>query len=140
MHPITIKGVEKLAFKLAQEHLEFDQPIPDYVTREPGILESCLAAPFQTFAKRDLYPTLLDKAAILFYLMVKDHPFQNGNKRIALTTVLVFLYYNDKWLGTANEDIYRFAVWVAESDRGVKKSVVSAIKEFLQKNLVSLKT
>jgi death-on-curing protein len=45
-----------------------------------------------------LYPTLVATAAILFYLMIKNHPFQNGNKRIAITTLLTFLYNNNKWL------------------------------------------
>jgi len=37
-----------------------------------------------------LYPTLVSKASFLFYLMIKNHPFQNGNKRIAITTLFTF--------------------------------------------------
>ena len=82
---ITIAEVEYLAFQLAKEHLAFDEPIPDFTTRFPNRLESCVLTPFQTFSGKALYPTLVAKAGILFYLMIKNHPFQNGNKRIAIT-------------------------------------------------------
>ncbi|MCX6785530.1 MAG: Fic family protein [Candidatus Komeilibacteria bacterium] len=50
--------------------------------------------PYQTFGGKQLYPGLIKKSAILFYLMIKNHPFQNGNKRIAMTTLFYFLYKN----------------------------------------------
>ena len=90
--------VEFVAFTLARETLSFNEPIPDFSTRYPNILESCLAAPFQSFSRKSLYSTLYLKAAVLFYLMIKNHPFQNGNKRIAMTTLFVFLHMNKKWL------------------------------------------
>jgi len=69
---ITIEEVEYTAFRLAQEHLSFDEPIPDFTTRYPNILESCLAIPFQRFSKKALYPTMASKASILLYLMIKS--------------------------------------------------------------------
>lgn len=74
---LTVAEVEYLAHKLAQEHLTFNEPIPDFSTRFPGKLESCLAMPFQKFSRKSLYQGLLGKAAMMFYLMVKNHPFQN---------------------------------------------------------------
>jgi len=53
---------------------------------------------FSKIDKKLLYHGLIGKAAILFYLLIKNHPFKNGNKRIAITTVLVFLSINKKWL------------------------------------------
>ncbi len=97
MQQITVKEVEYIAFSLAQEILSFNEPIPDFSTRFPNILESCLAVPFQRFTGKSLYPNLISKASILFYLLIKNHPFQNGNKRIAMTTLFYFLYKNKKW-------------------------------------------
>lgn len=77
MEALTVKEVEYIAFRLARARLLFDEPIPDFSTRFPGILESCLATPFQTFSGKSLYPTVIGKASILFYLMIKNHPFQN---------------------------------------------------------------
>ena len=93
MKRISIKEVEYLALQLARE-LPYDEPIPNFSTRFPNILESCLATPFQSFSRKSLYPGLIAKSSILFYLLVKNHPFQNGNKRIAMTTLLTFLYIN----------------------------------------------
>jgi len=88
MKIVTVKDVEYIAFKLAREMLSFDEPIPDFSTRFPNVLESCLAVPFQSFSGKSLYPTLISKAAMLFYLLIKNHPFQNGNKRIAIEKFL----------------------------------------------------
>jgi prophage maintenance system killer protein len=139
MKIITVKQVEFIAFRLAQEMLTFDEPIPDFSTRFPNILESCLATPFQGFGGKFLFPTLLAKAAILFYLMIKNHPFQNGNKRIAITILFVFLYENGKWIKADTQELYNFTVWVAQSPSSVKEQTVEAIKVFLKKHIVPLK-
>jgi len=138
MKSITVKEVEYIAFRLAREMLTFDEPIPDFSTRFPHALESCLAVPFQKFSGKSLYPALVSKAAILFYLLIKNHPFQNGNKRIAMTTLLVFLYRNRKWIEVDTQELYNFTVWVAQSPRTVKDETVSAIEKFLKTNLVKL--
>ena len=136
MRDLTVKDVEFVAFSLAQELLAFNEPIPDFSSRYPNRLESSLAAPFLSFGGKSLYPTLISKAAILFYLMIKNHPFQNGNKRIATTTLLVFLLRNNKWLEMDPENLYQFTVWIASSPPKEKDSVVKAVESFLQKYLV----
>ncbi len=138
METVTLKEVEYIAFRLAREQLSYDEPIPDFSTRFPHILESCLAVPFQSFAKKPLYRGLLSKAAILFYLMIKNHPFANGNKRVAVTTLLVFLHKNGKWIKTSAQELYNFTVWVAQSPATVKDETVKAIEKFLKKCLADL--
>ena len=135
MNIITIGDVEYLAFRLAKEHLSFNEPIPDFSTRFPNVLESCVLTPFQRFSGKALYRTLVAKASILFYLMVKNHPFQNGNKRIAITTLLTFLYGNGKWLKADTQELYNFTVWVAMSPSQVKEQVVAAIEKFIRDHL-----
>lgn len=138
MKIITVKDVEYIAFRLAQEMLTFNEPIPDFSTRYPNILESCIATPFQKFSKKDLYPGLLSKASTLFYLMIKNHPFQNGNKRIAMTTLFVFLYRNKKWIKVNTQELYNFTVWIAQSPPKVKEETVKAIEKFLKTYIVNL--
>lgn len=65
-----------------------------YGIRDIGLLESALSAPFQTFDKAELYPTLYEKAARLGYGLVENHAFLDGNKRIAAHTMLLFLTVN----------------------------------------------
>ncbi len=134
MKRITVKEVEYIAFRLAQEILSFHEPIPDFVTRFPNILESCLAVPFQTFSGKSVYTSFIDKAGILFYLMIKNRPFQNGNKRIAMTTLFVFLYKNKQWLKADTYELYNFTMWIAQSSPKYKDEVVTAIKKFLKAN------
>ena len=138
MKTITILEVEYTAFRLAKELLAYDETIPGFGTRFPNILESCLATPFQRFSNRSLYPGLIAKSSILFYLMLKNHPFQNGNKRIAMTTLLVFLYMNNKWIKADLQELYNFAVWVASSPPQFKEEVVKAIEKFLKSHIIKL--
>ncbi len=138
MRIITVKEVEYIAFRLAREHLSFDEPIPDFSTRFPNILESCLVTPFQKFSGKSLYPSLISKASMLLYLMIKNHPFQNGNKRIAITTLLVFLDNNNKWLKVDSQNFYNFTVWVAQSPAELKESVVMGIETFIKTYLVNV--
>lgn len=138
MQKISVKEVEYTAFRLAQELLSFNEPIPNFSTRFPNVLESCLAAPFQTFSRKSLYPNLIAKASVLFYLMIKNHPFQNGNKRIAMTTLFVFLHKNKKWLKVDTQELYNFTMWIAQSPPCFKQESLKAIEKFIKAHMVLL--
>src|SRR3989338_8962233 len=129
MRPKEIKlvDVEYIAFRLAKRFLEWNEPIPSFGSRYPDRLESCLATPFQKFGKKYLYKGLIKKGAVLFYLMNKNHPFQNGNKRIAMTTLLVFLSDNKKWIKADTQVLYNFAKWVAASPPDAKDEMLQYI-------------
>ena len=135
---ITVKEVEHITFKMAQELLTYDEPVPDFSSRPPNILESCLATPFQTFGGKFLYSKFLTRTSMLFYFMIKNHPFKNGNKRIAMTTLFTFLYANKKWLIIDTQELYNFTVWVAESPPQFKDEVVKAIEKFIKKYIKEL--
>ena len=132
MRTITVKEVEYIAFRLAKEIMSFNEPIPDFSTRFPNILESCVATPFQSFGGKSLYPDIISKASILFYLMIKNHPFQNGNKRIAMTTLFVFIHKNNKWIKVDAQELYNFTMWIAQSPSKFKAETVKAIEKFLK--------
>jgi death on curing protein len=132
MKELGVVEVEHIAFKLAKEIMSFNEPIPDFATRFPNVLESCVATPFQTFGKRLLIKGFVAKAAMLFYLMIKNHPFQNGNKRIAMTTLFVFLHKNGKWLKVDPVELYNFAMWVTTSPPKMKDETVKAIEKFIR--------
>ncbi|MFC1546439.1 type II toxin-antitoxin system death-on-curing family toxin [bacterium] len=138
LQSLSIEEVKYLAFHLANKHLSFSEPIPDFSTRFPNILESCLATPFQSFSKKSLYPNFISKTSILFYLMIKNHPFQNGNKRIAITTLFVFLYKNGKWLNVDTKTLYDFAIWVTTSQSRLKDPTCKAIEKFIKDYITEL--
>ena len=137
---ITVKEVEHITFSMTRELMSFDEPIPDFSTRPPYILESCLAAPFQTYAGKFLYPGFMTRASMMFYFMIKNHPFENGNKRVAMLTLCTFLFMNGKWIKVDIQDFYKFTIWVAESLPEFKDEVVKAIEKFLRKHIGSLKS
>lgn len=133
MKGISVQEIEELSFRLAKAKLEYGEPIPEFSTRYPNVLESCLLVPFQKFEETNLYSGLIEKASILFYLMIKNHLF--GDKRIAMTTLFLFLWKNNKWLRLDNQELYNFALWVAQSPSDLKEDTVSAINRFLSKYL-----
>ena len=72
---------------------------------------------------------------MLFYLMIKNHPFENGNKRIAVMTLIVFLAINDKWLTVGRDNLYKIAVYVAESKPNTKDVIVENLNKFLEEGI-----
>ena len=62
--------------------------------RDLGALESALAQPKATFAGRDLHRTLAEKAAALCFSLAQNHPFVDGNKRVAHAAMETFLVLN----------------------------------------------
>lgn len=134
---ITVAEVEFTAFALAKELMTWNEPIPDFGTRFPSVLESCLGMPFIKFYRKDMYRGLIGKSSILFYLMIKNHPFQNGNKRIAVMTLLVFLANNNKWLKMTQNDLYNFAVGIARSKPSSREKVMENIYTTIEKYLIN---
>ncbi|MEK7535879.1 MAG: type II toxin-antitoxin system death-on-curing family toxin [Patescibacteria group bacterium] len=134
---ITVSEVKYVAYEMARRFMERNEPIPDFGARFPNILESCLGQPFMAFGKKNLYVGLNGKAAIFFYLMIKNHPFKNGNKRIAITTLLYMLQKNGKWLRLSNDSLYSFALDIAKSDPKKKDEVIIQIARFIRAHLVS---
>jgi len=62
--------------------------------RDIGALESALAQPQMTFSQEELYPTLYEKAAALVHSLAMNHPFVDGNKRVAHAAMEIFLLLN----------------------------------------------
>ena len=92
---------------------------------------------YQTFENRELYPSLEEKAAHLLYFIIKDHPFVDGNKRIAS---FLFVYYLDKngYLYQANGEkkiddnsLTTLALLVATSNPREKDKLIKIITNLL---------
>ena len=128
---------EFLCFDLARKLMSFQEPIPDYSTRENNLLEASLGAPKQTFEGKFLYPTIEKQGSILFYSLIKNHPFRNGNKRIAVMALLAFLSLNGKWINVKPEDLYDFACTVSESKATEKDDALKIIEKTLTRNLIN---
>jgi death-on-curing protein len=82
--------------------------------REESLLESALEMPFQTFLGEELYPTMLEKAARLGYGLVANHPFIDGNKRIGVFSMLVFLDVNEINIEFTDEELVDLTLKLAD--------------------------
>ena len=86
--------------------------------RDRGALEAALARPFHGFGEQDAYPTPFEKAAALMHSLAKNHPFVDGNKRIALVLALYLLEELGYQLrpDVANDTRYAMVIAVASSE------------------------
>jgi len=90
---LNIQDIEEVCYEFAKRYLTFDEEIPEFQSRYEGKLETALRIPQKTIGGKLMYQTLHGQAAVLFYEMIKLHPFLNGNKRIALVSLNVFLSF-----------------------------------------------
>lgn len=100
--------------------------------------EGTLRAIYQSFDGQDVYGTVAEKAANLLYLVIKDHPFFDGNKRIAVFLFMVFLTMNEYSLTEKGEAkisdraLITIALMIAESEpreKGLMTAVVCKVLE-----------
>ena len=102
-----------------------------------GALEGILGSVYQTAFGQDVYPTVEEKAASLLYFLVKDHPFNDGCKRIGATLFLAFLQKN-RMLFTAtgkqvisNGALVAITLMIAESKPEEKDIMATLVMNFL---------
>ncbi len=84
--------------------------------RDLSLLLSAIETPFQTFAGAYLYPTIIEKASRLAYGIIKNHPFIDGNKRIGVLVMLVFLELNRVSLIYTEEELVVLGLSIASGD------------------------
>ena len=81
--------------------------------RDESMLESAINAPYQTFGGEELYKDTIEKAARLGYGLVANHPFIDGNKRIGIFIMLVFLEVNGIYFEFTDSEIEHIALNIA---------------------------
>ena len=82
--------------------------------RDENLLHMSVNAPFQTFDGFDLYPTLIDKATHLTFSLIKNHPFFDGNKRIGVTVMIIFLKANGIEITCTNKELATLGLGLAD--------------------------
>ena len=88
--------------------------------RDLGLLESAVARPFAEFGGVEAHPEAHEKAAALMHGLAMNHPFVDGNKRVALATLLIFLEVNGHRLALGSAERYELTM------RGAAGSVTLA--------------
>ena len=96
--------------------------------RDEGLLDAALAAPFQSFAGEELFPSLQTKAARLGYGLITNHAMIDGNKRLGAHVMLVFLELNGVRLQYTQEELYSIILAVA-SGSGTQEALLEWLLE-----------
>lgn len=102
--------------------------------------KSSIGQIYQTFDGEELYPSVEEKAAMLLYLVTKNHSFSDGNKRIAATLFLWFLngnhilYHPDGSKRIADSTLVALTLMIAESRTEEKDVMVKVVVNLINKN------
>ena len=105
------------------------------VERDKG-LESIIGNIYQSFAGQDIYKSIEEKAANFLYLIIKNHVFADGNKRIAATLFIYFLnfygiLYKDNHQVIDNNTLTALTLLIAESNPKEKEVIIDLVMNFL---------
>lgn len=102
--------------------------------------KSSISTIYQTFGGEELYPSIEEKAAMLLYLVTKNHSFSDGNKRIAAFLFLWFLeqngilYRSDSTRLIENNTLVALTLMIAESRTEEKDMMVKVVVNLINKN------
>lgn len=92
--------------------------------RDENLLESSLNSPFQSFDGVELYPSIMQKAAWIGYSLISNHPFIDGNKRIGIHIMLVFLSLNGIELNYAQEELIDIGLKLAAGKMKAEELII----------------
>jgi death-on-curing protein len=82
--------------------------------RDDGLLESALYQPQATFGGEFLHPTIVEQAAAYLFHIANNHPFIDGNKRVAFEVTIAFLIINGYRLKMTPQTAYDLTLQVAD--------------------------
>ena len=100
-------------------------------------LKAIIGTIYQSFDGKDLYSTIEEKAANFLYLIIKNHTFIDGNKRIAATLFIYFLefyniLYNENGQVIDNNTLVAITLLIAESNPKEKEILTDLVMNFLK--------
>ena len=111
-----------------------------FANEKDDSFKSSIGQIYQTFAGEELYPSVEEKAAMLLYLVVKNHSFSDGNKRIAAMLFLWFmerngiLYAENGRKRIADNTLVALTLMIAESRTEEKDVMVKVVVNLINKN------
>lgn len=119
------------------ETLRFNEESDIFALERDKGLKSVINNIYQSFDSKDVYPTLEEKAANFLYMVIKNHVFIDGNKRIAATLFIYFLQfynmlYKDNRQIIDNNTLVAVTLLIAESNPKEKSIIIELVTNFLK--------
>lgn len=115
MRYLNKKDIEILHKELSEWANHQGEPIPSFTLANEGDIDALVNIPQREFYGTEAYPTLAEKAGIIFYTVNKRQIFLNGNKRMSTLCLLVFLGINGKGLNVTPDRLTEKALWLANT-------------------------
>ena len=133
-HPIYVLDYEECMGLI--QSMRFARESDIFGVEKDDSFRSSIAAIYQSFDGKDLYPSIQEKAANLLYFVVKNHSFHDGNKRIAACLFLYFLDRNgilfvDGVKTVDDSTLVAMTIMIAESRPDEKEAMVSLMMNFI---------
>lgn len=122
---LTAEEILYLHFKVIEDYGGF------HGIRDEKAIESIVKTPQQEVFGSKLYKIVYEQTAYYFRLLIKEHPFIDGNKRTSVSVIYIFLYRNGITLTAKPKNLEDFAVDVA-----VKNLTIGQIANWIKQNTV----
>ena len=118
------------------DNLKYSKTSEIFGKERGDLFKGILGNIYQSFAGQDVYPTIQEKGANLLYLLIKDHPFTDGNKRIAATLFIYFLnfygmLYKDGAEIIDNKTLAALTLLIAESNPKEKNVIIDLVMNYM---------
>ena len=135
----SLKQIKYEDCKLIIENLKFNEKSNLFAVERDRGLEAIIGNIYQSFDGQYIYKSVEEKAANFLYLIVKNHVFVDGNKRIAATLFIYFLefydiLYKDNKQVIDNNTLAALTLLIAESNPKEKDILVDLVTNFLNNN------
>jgi len=134
---LEIDDCERIMVNLKQELIAKKEAGELFGKENSGRFEGIIKGLYQTFGGKEVYKSIEEKAAHLLYLIIKDHPFLDGNKRIASILFVYFLERNNyshkkNWERKINDNaLTALALLIAISDPKEKETMINIITNLI---------
>ena len=107
----------------------------EFGVRDLGLVSSAIAVPQASFEGRHLHADLYEMAAAYTFHLCQNHPFLDGNKRVALVSALVFLDLNGVPISDPDDRLYPLMMSVASGEK--QKGEIASVLRELEKGITS---
>ncbi len=134
---LTYKETKEVLAQLKNNLMDKKEATELFAHEKAGELQGIINNLYQTFGGTELYPGIEDKAAHLLYFVIKDHPFNDGNKRSASFLFVYFLdrcdyLYKENGEKKINDNaLTALTLLVASSDPAEKEMLIKLIKHLI---------